>query len=497
MRKLVMPAFEHLTLREIGVARCDALLKQLGQKSYARSKRAKTVMRLAFALAVRHEVIGRNPIDGVARLYKPKRTPTALTATEANAICAVIKAWEQARGTCGPNPDGQLGQIIEVMLGTSARIGEVLAIRRCDVDVTTTPATLRICGTLVHERKVGTYRQAHPKTDRSNRVVALPSFTAEALRRRLSVMADRSPEALVFQSREGTPLTTANVRRQLRKVLGDAGIEGVHPHMFRRTVATVVNERASVNLAAELLGHTGPKVTIEHYIRRNEHVKPADCRASRSGVRAPRRRRGYGMSDVAEVSRFRYTNAMTTKPLARDELWHIATTQHGFVTAQQATEAGIGRHALQMLVHRGTLQRAAHGVYRFPQYPVGEHDQLALAVLWTRVPEAALTHETALDCYGISDVNPNRIHVTVGKHRRFRRAGDNAYVVHYEDLDAKQVGWWQEIPTVTPATAIAQCIAFGTPTYLLRQAIERGHAQGYLKTGERDALTDLLEARHE
>lgn len=197
---------------------------------------------------------------------------------------------------------------------------------------------------------------------------------------------------------------------------------------------------------------------------------------------------------MAEVLRFRYTNAMTTKPLARDELWDIATTQHGFVTAQQATEAGIGKQALQMLVHRGTLERAAHGVYRFPHYPVGEDDQLALAVLWTRVPEAALSHETALDVYGIIDVNPNRIHVTVGKQRRFRRAGSENYVVHYEDLDAGQVGWWQEIPTVTPATAIAQCIAFGTPTYLLRQAIERGHAQGYLKTGQRGALAETLEA---
>jgi len=274
MRKLVLPAFQHLTLREIGVARCDALLKQLGQLSYARSKRAKTVLRLAFGLAVRHEVIPRNPIDGVARLHKPKRTPTALTATEVNAIRAVIKTWEHTRGTCGPNPDGQLGQIVEVMLGTSARIGEVLAFRRCDLDVTVTPATLRICGTVVSQRGVGTFRQPHPKTDRSNRMVALPSFTAEALRRRLSVMIDRSSEALVFQSREGTPLTTANVRRQLRKVLGDAGIEGVHPHMFRRTVATVINDQASVNLAAELLGHTDPKVTIEHYIRRNEHVNP-------------------------------------------------------------------------------------------------------------------------------------------------------------------------------------------------------------------------------
>lgn len=188
---------------------------------------------------------------------------------------------------------------------------------------------------------------------------------------------------------------------------------------------------------------------------------------------------------------------MAGKPLARTELWDIATTQHGFVTAQQATELGIDKHALQMLVHRGTLDRAAYGVYRFPQYPVREHDNLMLAVLWTRVPEAALSHETALDVYGISDVNPNRIHVTVGKKRRFRRTGGEDYVVHYEDLIPKEIGWWQEIPTVRAATAIAQCLAYGTPTYLLRQAIERGHAQGHLKAAERDELEERLEARHE
>lgn len=200
---------------------------------------------------------------------------------------------------------------------------------------------------------------------------------------------------------------------------------------------------------------------------------------------------------MAIVSRFRYTNAMTMGPLARDELWDIAVGQHGLVTARQATEAGINKHALQMLVHRGTLDRAAHGVYRFPQYPVGEYDQLMLAVLWTRVPEAALSHETALDCYGISDVNPNRIHLTVGRQRRFRRAGGENYVVHYEDLEPRQIGWWQEIPAVTPAAAIGQCIVYGTPTYLLRQALDRGHARGYLKATERDTLTEMLEARRD
>lgn len=188
---------------------------------------------------------------------------------------------------------------------------------------------------------------------------------------------------------------------------------------------------------------------------------------------------------------------MTIRPLARDELWEAAAAQHGFVTAQQAAAMGIDKHALQMLVHRGTLERAAHGVYRFPRYPVGEHDRLMLAVLWARVPEAALSHETALDVYGISDINPNRIHITVGKQRRFRRASGNDYVVHHEDLAADRIGWWREIPTVTPATAIAQCLDYGTPTHLLRQAIERGHSQGYLKTAERDALGGALEARND
>jgi len=187
---------------------------------------------------------------------------------------------------------------------------------------------------------------------------------------------------------------------------------------------------------------------------------------------------------------------MTTDLRARDVLWEAATTQHGFVTTTQAQDLGISPMALQMLVQRGTVDRAARGVYRFPQYPVSQYDGLALAVLWTGVAEACLSHETALDAYEISDINPNVVHVTVAKRRRLRRAGGEGYVVHYEDLEPGQVGWWQEIRTVTVATAIDQCIAYGTPTYLLRQAIDNGHARGYLRTDERDVLARALDERH-
>lgn len=186
---------------------------------------------------------------------------------------------------------------------------------------------------------------------------------------------------------------------------------------------------------------------------------------------------------------------MAERLLARDELWEIAAAQHGFVTAQQAADLNVDKTVLQMLVHRGTLTRAAFGVYRFPRYPVGPHDPYMLAVLWTRAPEACLSHETVLDVYAVSDINPNRIHVTVGKHRRLRRTGGDAYVIHYEALAPAKVEWWQGISAVTLGMAIEQCIDYGTPTYLLRQAIERGHAQGYLKTTEQKALTQVLAAR--
>ncbi len=267
---------EHLTLREIGVARCDRFIKEQARVSYNRAKQSRVVLRLALELAVRHEVLPANPMHHVSRVHREARMPDALTSIEVNVIRAVIARWESGVDhISGPRPDGQLGAIVEVMLGTSARIGEVLAIRRRDIDVTGPTSTICIAGTIISRHGEPTFRQDHPKTAKSRRIVALPSYTAEAVRRRLAVTRDPDPESLVFRSREGTSLTTANVRRQPRHVLELAGIGGVTPHLFRRTVATAVNDNASVELAAELLGHTDTKITVQHYIQRRELVNPA------------------------------------------------------------------------------------------------------------------------------------------------------------------------------------------------------------------------------
>ena len=93
------------------------------------------------------------------------------------------------------------------------------------------------------------------------------------------------------------------------------------------------------------------------------------------------------------------------------------------------------------------------------------------------------------------DINPDRIHVTVPTARRVRRSGGDLYVIHHQDLAAAQIGWWQQVPTATLATAMAQCIAAGVPGYLLRQALTAGRARGELSAAEADALEHALEVR--
>ncbi len=56
VRELVMPAFENFLLREISVRKVDQFIKRLASaKSYSTAKQTRTVLSLAFGLAVRYD----------------------------------------------------------------------------------------------------------------------------------------------------------------------------------------------------------------------------------------------------------------------------------------------------------------------------------------------------------------------------------------------------------------------------------------------------------
>lgn len=184
---------------------------------------------------------------------------------------------------------------------------------------------------------------------------------------------------------------------------------------------------------------------------------------------------------------------MTEPVTILERLREIALDQHGFVTSAQAVQEGIARAELPKLAARGRLERVAHGVYRVGQVSQTRYDNWALAVLWTAADEACLSHETALAAWGVSDINPEAIHLSIAKHRRLRRAGGEHYVVHRQDLSPDQRTWFEGMPITTLPTTIADCIAWGTPTYLIKQALERGSRTSLLPAADRERLTTLLE----
>lgn len=276
LRSLVLPFFEHFTIREVTVGRVERYLKAQRAQSYARAKHSRTILSMVMAFAVRREILPRNPVKETSRLKKPKHSPKALTPDQIAAIRAAARNWRTGEDVKGPRPDGQVRDLIEVMLGTATRIGETLAIRKCDVDMAADPPRVQITGTIVVRKGAGVLRQSHPKTDESNRVIAVPAFAAEVIRRRLALIASEDGAHLLFFTKKGTPLAPHNARRTFRDILKDAGLEGMEitPHAFRRTGATLLANEVGIEIAADVLGHTSTSTTREHYAEPDRSVNP-------------------------------------------------------------------------------------------------------------------------------------------------------------------------------------------------------------------------------
>lgn len=277
LHSLVLPTFEKFRLREVTVGRVDQFIKRQATISYAHARHSRVVLSLMFNFALRHDAIHLNPVAGTARLKQPKTKPKALSLTEVEQIRQAASSWRTGKSVSGPRPDGQVRDVIEVLLGTSDRIGEALALRACDVDdrgrAEDRPMRVTIAGTLVVVKGKGVYRQDHPKTSRSHRTLEVPEFTADVIRSRLSLVADKPDDHLLFFTRKGTPLAPNNVRRTLRKMLRDAGLSElkVTPHTFRRTGGTVIARATDSKTAAEVLGNS-EEIARKHYIEPEQPV---------------------------------------------------------------------------------------------------------------------------------------------------------------------------------------------------------------------------------
>ncbi|MBB3043693.1 tyrosine-type recombinase/integrase [Nocardioides soli] len=268
LRLHVRPFFDSYTLGEITTGRTETFIKTERAVSYSRAKHSRTVLNQLFGFALRHDAIGRNPVEGTSPLPRPKHHVQAMTLSQVQAIRAAAARWRAEPGVMGPKPDGQVRDAIEILLGTSVRPGEVLALRPCDVDDRPRGMVIHVRGTIVNQAGRGTFRQDHPKTDASVRQLPVPEFAAVVIRRRLSQMKPEERETTIFHNRTGGPLTLHNFRRTFREFLVLANLQdsGITPRWYRRTGATVLSRGLGVDAAASFLGHTSKAVTEAHYI---------------------------------------------------------------------------------------------------------------------------------------------------------------------------------------------------------------------------------------
>jgi predicted transcriptional regulator of viral defense system len=175
-------------------------------------------------------------------------------------------------------------------------------------------------------------------------------------------------------------------------------------------------------------------------------------------------------------------------------LHEIAEDNYGFLTVDDARRANIRPQRLAEMARRGSLRREGLGLYRLDPFPAHELDSYRKATLWPYGVEGVLSHETALDLYELSDVNPAKIHITVPKRYRLRRReAPLPYHFHHEDLDERDITRHEGLPIVTPAKAIRQCHEANLRRDLLRQALEDAKQKGLLTRSSYDDLMHELE----
>src|SRR5438105_5743568 len=118
----------------------------------------------------------------------------------------------------------------------------------------------------------------------------------------------------------------------------------------------------------------------------------------------------------------------------QDGLYRTAEPQGGHCTSAQAAKSGFSRKLLWHYQKTHDFLRVAHGIYRLGRFPSSRFEDLFVA--WLKCgPKSAISHESALALYNLSDVLPAQVHVTVPRTASRRRAGLRMHTNRLRPLD--------------------------------------------------------------
>jgi integrase len=226
LRNLVIPSLGTTIISDLMTSMVDELLVELGARSLNRQRKAKVVLGAMLDIAVEVGAIPANPVRCSMSISRPAPDRRSLTKAELENVRAAVRAWLNKERS-GPKSSGDIADIIEVMVATGARIGEVLALRWADIDLEA--RVVDVNATIKTESRAGTYRKALARP----RLVALPEGPVLILQARRRSSPDNFLDA-VFPTRNVTWQQVNNVERLWRQIRRDADLEWLTPDAFRR-----------------------------------------------------------------------------------------------------------------------------------------------------------------------------------------------------------------------------------------------------------------------
>ena len=97
-----------------------------------------------------------------------------------------------------------------------------------------------------------------------------------------------------------------------------------------------------------------------------------------------------------------------------------------------------------------------------------------------------------LAVYGISDVNPSRVHITVPKSARLRRRKPKWIIIHRGELSPAHVTVQEGLPVTTVARSVLDVLKETGRSGLARQAIKDARKEGYIDAVEAKQLARQL-----
>lgn len=164
------------------------------------------------------------------------------------------EALELMRDSCSEMRDLAM---IDLLASTGMRVGEMVLLNRDDVDFT--------------ERECVVFGKGDKE-----RMVYFDARTKLHLQAYLESRCDDNPALIVSLKAPFNRLSIGGVESRLRELGRQLGIPKVHPHKFRRTLATMaIDKGMPIEQLQQLLGHKRIDTTLQYAMVKQNNVKLA------------------------------------------------------------------------------------------------------------------------------------------------------------------------------------------------------------------------------